>query len=304
MQSEIANRKIVNSVMWKSEGDSAEREAASAVRQGVLRGKRRLAAVAVGAMLGIAAIVAVYLAWRGGGAHDGEGGVATRQPPPAVVHDGEGAVATRHDPPVEAGDGAAGAHDGEGGVATTCPKTVAEAVAMVRLKPGMHRFNSVDEVFSKTNEHQVGEYRKPLFRRDVERQLVMIATRRRDMAMPPMPPLPPDAEREFAESMAEEFAAVEGEDPKDTETRLRVEEMKREMRRLMDAEGLTFGQAFHRMEAEHNRRANMTQLYRGAYIKMRLSGDPDAASFLKEANARLNDAGACEIGEDGAAVNP
>ena len=53
--------------MWKSEGDSAEREAASAVRQGVLCGKRRLAAVAVGASLGIAAIVAVYLAWRGGG---------------------------------------------------------------------------------------------------------------------------------------------------------------------------------------------------------------------------------------------
>ena len=52
--------------MWKSEGDSAEREAASAVRQGVLRGKRRLAAVAVGASLCIAAIVAVYLAWRGG----------------------------------------------------------------------------------------------------------------------------------------------------------------------------------------------------------------------------------------------
>ncbi len=52
--------------MWKSEGDSAEREAASAVRQGVLRGKRRLAAVAVGAFLGVAAIVAVYLAWRGG----------------------------------------------------------------------------------------------------------------------------------------------------------------------------------------------------------------------------------------------
>ena len=52
--------------MWKSEGDSAEREAASAVRQGVLRGKRRLVAVAVGASLCIAAIVAVYLAWRGG----------------------------------------------------------------------------------------------------------------------------------------------------------------------------------------------------------------------------------------------
>ena len=302
--------------MWKSEGDSAEREAASAVRKGVLRGKRRLAAVAAGALLGIAAIVAAYLAWRGGGAHDGEGApllrpharlaslggyIATRH---GGAHDGEGAIATRHGPPVEAGDGAAGAHDGEGAVATTRPKTVAEAVAMVRLKPGMHRFNSVDEVFSKTNEHQVGEYRKPLFRCDVERQLGMIATRRRDMAMPPMPPLPPDAEREFAESLAEEFAAVEGEDPKDTETRLRVEEMKREMRRLMDAEGLTFGQAFHRMEAEHNRRANMTQLYRGAYIKMRLSGDPDAASFLKEANARLNDAGACEIGEDGAAVNP
>ena len=115
MQSQIANRKIVDSAMWKSEGGNDRREAASAVRQGVLRGKRRLAAVAIGASLGIAAIVAVYLAWSGaatmhdgegavatrhGGAHDGEGGVATRQPPPAVVHDGEGAVATRHGPPV------------------------------------------------------------------------------------------------------------------------------------------------------------------------------------------------------------
>ena len=295
--------------MWKSEGDSAEREAASAVRQGGLCGKRRLAAVAVGAFLGVAAIVAAYLAWRGGifgrnkcdppGA--GRGGIFGRNKCDPPVADGVSrptgmavAVAEDCDPPAAVPTP----------VATTRPKTVAEAVAMVRLKPGMHRFNSVDEVFSKTNEHQVGEYRKPLFRRDVERQLGMIATRRRDMAMPPMPPLPPDAEREFAESLAEDFAAVEGEDPKDTETRLRVEEMKREMRRLMDAEGLTFGQVFHRMEAEHNRRANMTQLYRGAYIKMRLSGDPDAASFLKEANARLNDAGACEIGEDGAAVNP
>ena len=52
--------------MWKSEGDSAEREAASAVRQGGLCGKRRLAAVAVGAFLGVAAIVAAYLAWSGG----------------------------------------------------------------------------------------------------------------------------------------------------------------------------------------------------------------------------------------------
>ena len=238
--------------------------------------------MAIAAMLCVAALVAAYLAWRGAAA-----GVSR----PPVADGGAARGDTR--PPVA-----------EPPPATNRPKTIAEAVAMVRLKPGMHRFNSVDEVFSKTNEHQVGEYRKPLFRRDVERQLGMIATRRRDMAMPPMPPLPPDAEREFAESLAEDFAAVEGEDPKDTETRLRVEEMKREMRRLMDAEGLTFGQAFHRMEAEHNRRANMTQLYRGAYIKMRLSGDPDAASFLKEANARLSDAGACEIGEDGAAVDP
>lgn len=282
------------------------------VQQGVLCGKFRLAAISIAALLCIAAFVAAYLMWRGGDS------VVMNCDPPAATGDGRDPIrAFRGNAPTAAGDNAtvAGDRDPPTAVkdvaetnvqtsATPRPKTIAEAVAMVRLKPGMHRFNSVDEVFSKTNEHQVGEYRKPLFRRGFERQLELIATRRRDMAMPPMPPLPPGAEREFAESLAEDFAAVDGEDPKDTETRLRVEEMKREMRRLVDAEGLTFGQAFHRVEAEHNRRANMTQLYRGAYIKMRLTGDPDAASFLKEANGRLRDAGACEIGEDGGAVNP
>ena len=111
--------------MWKSEGDSAEQEAASAVRQGVLRGKRRLAAVAVGASLGVAAIVAVYR-FCDGGAHDGEGAIATRQPPPAVVHDGEGVVATRH----------GGVRDGGGSVATRHGHPVAETNAPARKGAG------------------------------------------------------------------------------------------------------------------------------------------------------------------------
>ena len=113
--------------MWKSEGDNDRREAASAVRQGVLRGKRRLAAFAVAAMLCVAAIVAAYLAWRGGGgAHDGEGAIATRQPPPAVVHDGEGGVATRH----------GGARDGGGAIATRRGHPVAETNAPAREGAG------------------------------------------------------------------------------------------------------------------------------------------------------------------------
>lgn len=184
------------------------------------------------------------------------------------------------------------------------PTSIAEAVALVRLTPGFHRFKNVDEVFSKTNEHQVGEYKPALFKHDVEGKLGMIATRRRDMVMPPMPPLPPNADRDFAASLTFSLAMVDGEDPKDTETKLRVEAMKLTMRELMETEGLTVEQAFRRIESEHNRLANMTQLYKGAYTKMRLTGDPDAEQFLQRANAKLREAGACEFDENAKTINP
>ncbi len=184
------------------------------------------------------------------------------------------------------------------------PKTIAEAVALVRLKPGYHRYKNVDEVFSKTNDFQVGDYKAPLFRHAVEGKLGMIATRRRDMVMPPMPPLPPDAAQDFAASLNYVLEVPEGEDPRDTETRMRVETMKQAMKDLMEKEGLTVEQAFHAVEREHNRLANMTQLYKGAYIKMRLSGDEDSAAFLERANQKLREAGACELDENGHAINP
>lgn len=184
------------------------------------------------------------------------------------------------------------------------PKTISEAVAIVPLKPGYHRFKSVDEVFSKTNDHQVGGYKPPLFKHNVESKLGLIACTRRDQEIPPMPPLPPSAERDFMASLTQLLTIPEGEDPVDTQTRLRVEEMKLSMKELMDKEGMTVQQAFREVEIEHNRLANMTQLFKGAYVKMRLAGDLDAESFREKCNAKLREAGACEFDENAKTINP
>ena len=83
--------------MWKTEGDNDRRGAASPVRQGVLSGRRRPAALAIAAMLCVAALVAAYLAWRGAAA-----GVSL--PPTA---DGDAARGDTR-PPVADGDAARG----------------------------------------------------------------------------------------------------------------------------------------------------------------------------------------------------
>ncbi len=262
--------------------------------------RRRGAAFAVAALLALAVATVAYLAWPcGKKAPDGAKAPARRAkrlPLPAR------SAATNS--VAEAKAAATNAPPANPLLPKVMPKTIAEAVSMVRLKPGIHWFRSVEEVFTKTNEHQVGEYKAPLFKRGVERHLELIATRRRDMMTPPMPPMPPNAEREFVESLSEGVVPAEGDTPEDSRTRERVETMKREMERLIDDEGLTFGQAYCRIEAEHNRRANLVQLYRGEYVKMLRSGSPDASAFLERANDELRAAGACELGADGAAVDP
>ena len=190
------------------------------------------------------------------------------------------------------------------GVVTNKPKTIAEAIAMVRLKPGFHRYRSVDEVFSRTNDFQVGEYKKPLFKTQMESHLGTIASMPRDQNIPPMPPMPMDIERDFEKALASMIEVGDGDSTEDVRTKMRVSEMKEKMRMLVKDEGMTVSQAFREIENEHNRRANMTMLYKGAYRKMVLAGDESAVDFLKKANEELRRAGACEFDENAKSINP
>jgi len=190
------------------------------------------------------------------------------------------------------------------GVITNKPKTIAEAVAMVRLKPGYHRYKSVDDVFAKTNDFQIGEYKQPLFKTHIESHLSMIATMPRDRAVPPMPPMPHNMERDFDNALSRIIEISEDDSDEDVQTKIRVAEMKDRMRTLVNEEGMTVSQAYREIENEHNRLANMTQLYKGAYRKMVLTGDEDASAFLEVANEELRRAGACEFDENCQTINP
>ena len=190
------------------------------------------------------------------------------------------------------------------GTVTNKPKTIAEAVAMVRLKPGFHRYNSVDEVFSKTNDFQIGEYKQPLFKTHVESHLGLVAAMPRDQTVPPMPPLPPNLENDFEKALATLIEIGDDDSEADARTKMRVAEMKAKMQTLVKDEGFTVSQAFREIEREHNRLANMTMLYKGAYRKMVLSGDKGAAAFLKQANEELRSSGACEFDENANTINP
>lgn len=190
------------------------------------------------------------------------------------------------------------------GVITNKPKTIAEAVAMVRLKPGYHRYKSVDEVFARTNDFQIGEYKQPLFKTQIESHLSMVATRPRDMVIPPMPPLPHNMEKDFDNALTRIIDISEDDTDEDVQTKIRVAELKEKMRSLVKDEGLSVAQAYREIEKEHNRLANMTQLYKGAYRKMVITGEEGAEDFLKAANEALRKEGACEFDEDARTINP
>ena len=184
------------------------------------------------------------------------------------------------------------------GVITNKPKTIAEAIAMVRLKPGFHRYKTVDEVFSKTNDFQIGEYKQSQMKSSTERMLSLIAGMSPDRVVPPMPPLHGDMEKDFEKAMANILSVQEGDTEQDLKIKERVHEMKHMMKVLIEKEGMTVAQAYREMEKEHNRLANMYQLYRGEYIKMVREGNPDANAFLNQANAALHKEGAPKFDAD------
>ena len=290
--------------MWKSEGDNDRREAASAVRQGVLRGKRRLAAVAVGASLGIAAIVAVYMAWRGGGAHDGEGApllrpharlaslggyIATRQPPPAVVHDGEGAVATRQPPPAVVHDGGSGVATGHGPpVATNAAKRLYRGVEVVSSSCSTNLDGAVVERLRLADGSFVKAVRlpEPAFRRPTDQIIAMAVSAEPGTAVPPLP-IGPDAERGFLDSLSEPIPDLDSDTTKMRRLKARVREARAQIAEAMRG-GSSFREA---MEAHVRESARMAdaraEAARMAQEVRREGGEAEARAFTERANAML-----------------
>ncbi len=270
--------------MWKSDGDSTEREAASAVRQGVLRGKRRLAAVAVGSSLCVAAIVAVYLAWRGAATmHDGEGVVATRH---GGAHDGEGAIATRH----------GGAHDGGGAVATRHGPPVATNAAK-RLYRGVEVVSSscstnLDGAVVERLRLADGSFVKavrlpePAFRRPTDQIIAMAVSAEPGTAVPPLP-IGPDAERGFLDSLSEPIPDLDSDTPKMRRLKARVREARAQIAEAMRG-GSSFREA---MEAHVRESARMAdaraEAARMAQEVRNEGGEAEARAFAERANAML-----------------
>lgn len=178
------------------------------------------------------------------------------------------------------------------GIITNKPKTIAEAIKMVRLKPGFHSYKNVDEVFSKTNLFQIGPYKTLNLKSSTESQLSLIATRSRTLTMPPMPPLPPHMEKDFEAAMKNYLTAAEGDTEADKETKRKIEMMKDMMHHYVEKEGMTPSQALREIENEHNRAANMYQLYRGEYIRLARQNSPDADAFYEAAVNKLKEKGA------------
>ncbi len=178
------------------------------------------------------------------------------------------------------------------GIITNKPKTVAEAIRMVRLKPGFHSYKNVDEVFSKTNYFQLGPYKTLNLKSSTESQLSLIATRSRTLTMPPMPPMPPHMEKDFEIAINNYLTETEDDSDVDKATKKKIEMMKNMMLYYVEKEEMTPAQALREIENNHNRAANMYQLYRGEYIKMVHENSPDADAFYDAAINALKEKGA------------
>lgn len=178
------------------------------------------------------------------------------------------------------------------GVITNKPKTIADAIRMVRLKPGFHSYKSVDDVFAQTNRFQIGPYRSLNLKSSTEAQLSLIATRPRTMPIPPMPPLPPMMEKDFERAMDNYLVASEGDSDADIAQKKEIELLKDMMRHYVKEEGMSPARALQEVENQHNRAANMYQLYRREYIKLVGEGSPDAEAFYGAAINKLRESGA------------
>ena len=248
--------------------------AKSAVRQGVLCGKRRLAAVAVGASLGIAAIVAVYLAWRGG-----IFGRNKCDPPGA----GRGGIFGRNkcDPP--AADGVSrpprANASPKGGAATSAATNAAKrlyrGVEVVSSSCSTNLDGAVVERLRLADGSFVKAVRlpEPAFRRPTDQIIAMAVSAEPGTAVPPLP-IGPDAERGFLDSLSEPIPDLDSDTPKMRRLKARVREARAQI-----AEAMRGGSSFR--EAMEAHAARMAQEVR------REGGEAEARAFAERANAML-----------------
>ena len=219
--------------MWKTEGDNDKRGAASAVRQGVLRGKRRLAAYAAGAMLCVAALVAAYLAWRGAAAGDsrppvadGDAAAGDSRPPKAK---GNATVAQERDHPKARGDTRPPVA-GDGGAATNAPaqKTPEEIEAEERAKDPLY-----------DRHHIVAK--RPLLDSPLEQVIYSVFSVEVGDMPPMLPPLPTVDEKQLKAAIESITVARDGDSEEAKEAKRIVNQVKAALKEFLDEGGTVEG---------------------------------------------------------------
>ena len=290
--------------MWKTEGDNVKQggnAAESAVRQGVLRGKRRLAAYAIGAMLCVAALVAVYFAWqcafRGNAPTAGDGSARGDTRPP--VADGDAArgdsrppkvkesVAMNCDPPKARGD-TRPPMAGDGGAATNGAKRLYRGVEVVSSSCSTNLDGAVVERLNLADGSFVKAVRlpEPAFRRPTDQIIAMAVSAEPGAAVPPLP-IGPDAERGFLDSLSEPILDLDSDTPKVR----RLKAMVREARAQI-AEAMRGGSSFREAMEAHVRECARIADARAEAVRMaqevrREGGEAEARAFTERANAVL-----------------
>ena len=273
------------SVMWKNDRQAA----ACAVRQGVLRGRRRPAALAIAALLCVAALVAVYLAWRGAAVGDSrppkaDGDAAAGDSRPPKVKE---SVAMNCDPPKARGDTRPPVA-GDGGAATNGAKRLYRGVEVVSSSCSTNLDGAVVERLNLADGSFVKAVRlpEPAFRRPTDQIIAMAVSAEPGAAVPPLP-IGPDAERGFLDSLSEPILDLDSDTPKVR----RLKAMVREARAQI-AEAMRGGSSFREAMEAHVRESARIADARAEAVRMaqevrREGGEAEARAFTERANAVL-----------------
>ena len=283
------------SVMWKND----RRGAASAVRQGVLSGKSRLAAVAIGAMLCVAALVAAYMAWRGAAvgdnrpprAMDGTAG-ASRHPKAKV----DASVEREPDPPAR-NPAWASPLTNAAAKAKAAPKETwlgREIVKTTAVTNGTDLVITRIDTEGKVHKEYTS-IRRRLFTNPVDIVLSILLTTPEGAPVPPLPPLGPRADDMFAESLRRPIEVTDEDSEQDARVKRLVMAAREEM-----LDELAAGRSVNDVieahctyaEERNTLRAEATVNYRDILAK---DGEAAAEEYRARANELLSRHGASPI---------
>ncbi len=242
----------------------------------VLRGKRRLAAVAIVALLGVVAVSTIILVrFCGGDSHDDEGAIAT-----GTAAGDNAAVAVDRAPPKAAG-GDSRSHDGEGAVATQMAepqKTPEEIEAEERAKDPLY-----------DRHHIVAK--RPLLDSPLE-QIIYSVFSVEVGDMPPMlPPIPIVDEKQLKAAIESITETKESDSEEAKDAKKIVNQVKAALKEFLDEGGTVEGFIQHYVNVLDSA-FNERNLCRELQMKSMKTDPPEVArEFYNTIQKRLDDKG-------------